>query len=144
MHLPSRPALPRPLLALLALPLAGLAPQPAAACHPEAYVGSICTTAGRCPRGTLEAAGQLLPIAQNSGLHAVLGTTYGGDGRNTFALPDLRGRSVVGSGSGNEAPAAGTVLHQAAGTPSRLGGARAASLALRQCIVQFGIIPPLD
>lgn len=36
--------------------------------------------------------GQLLPIAQNSVLFSILGTTYGGDGRTTFALPDLRGR----------------------------------------------------
>lgn len=53
-----------------------------------------------CPRGWAEAAGQLLPINQNTALFSLLGTTYGGDGRTTFALPDLRGRSVVGMNRG--------------------------------------------
>ncbi len=43
---------------------------------------------------------QLLPISANTALFSLFGTTYGGDGRNTFALPDLRGRSVVKVGSG--------------------------------------------
>lgn len=42
--------------------------------------------------------GQLLPISQNTALFSLLGTTYGGDGRTTFALPDLRGRMPVGTG----------------------------------------------
>jgi microcystin-dependent protein len=44
--------------------------------------------------------GQVLPISQYQELYAVIGTTYGGDGLNTFALPDLRGRVVVGAGQG--------------------------------------------
>ena len=44
--------------------------------------------------------GQLLAISQNSALFSLLGTTYGGDGRTTFALPDLRGRTPVHAGSG--------------------------------------------
>jgi microcystin-dependent protein len=44
--------------------------------------------------------GQLLPIASNSALFSLLGTIYGGDGRTTFALPDLRGRSIVHAGQG--------------------------------------------
>jgi len=44
--------------------------------------------------------GQLLPISQYTALFSLLGTTYGGDGRTTFALPDLRGRVVVGQGNG--------------------------------------------
>jgi microcystin-dependent protein len=44
------------------------------------------------PKGWAICAGQLLPINQNQALFALLGTTYGGDGRTTFALPDLRGR----------------------------------------------------
>lgn len=44
--------------------------------------------------------GQLLPIAQNTALFALLGTTFGGDGRTTFALPDLRGRVPISSGQG--------------------------------------------
>ena len=52
------------------------------------------------PRGWALCDGQLLPISQNQSLFALLGTTYGGDGRTTFALPDLRGRAVIGEGSG--------------------------------------------
>lgn len=51
-----------------------------------------------CPRGYAAAAGQLLPIAQNSALFSLYGTIYGGDGRTTFALPDLRGRVPVSQG----------------------------------------------
>ncbi|MEL6617818.1 MAG: tail fiber protein [Pseudomonadota bacterium] len=54
-----------------------------------------------CPRGWSEAAGQILPINSNQSLYALLGTTYGGDGRTTFALPDLRGRVSVNPGQGN-------------------------------------------
>jgi microcystin-dependent protein len=50
------------------------------------------------PRGWAFCAGQLLPINQNQALFALLGTTYGGDGRTTFALPDLRGRVPIGAG----------------------------------------------
>ena len=74
---------------------------PALACGPESYMGMICTTAATfCPRGTLEANGALLPIAQNTALFSLIGTMYGGDGRATFGLPDLRGRSMVGVGMG--------------------------------------------
>ena len=53
------------------------------------------------PRGWAFCNGQLLPIAQNTALFSLLGTTYGGDGQTTFALPDLRGRvpDVVRAGS---------------------------------------------
>src|SRR5918992_266953 len=50
------------------------------------------------PRGWAFCAGQLLPINQNQALFALLGTTYGGNGKTTFALPDLRGRVAVGAG----------------------------------------------
>jgi microcystin-dependent protein len=53
------------------------------------------------PRGWAICEGQLLPIAQNSALFSILGTTYGGDGRTTFGLPDLRGRVPMGAGQGN-------------------------------------------
>ena len=52
------------------------------------------------PRGWAFCNGQLLSIAQNTALFSLLGTTYGGDGRVTFGLPDLRGRSLVGYGNG--------------------------------------------
>lgn len=51
------------------------------------------------PRGYAQCNGQLLPIAQNQALYALLGTTYGGDGRTTFALPDLRSRVPIHKGT---------------------------------------------
>ena len=52
------------------------------------------------PQGWALCQGQLLPIAQNTALFALLGTTFGGDGRTTFGLPDFRGRTPVGAGTG--------------------------------------------
>ena len=52
------------------------------------------------PAGWAHCDGQILPIAQNSALFSLLGTTYGGDGRTSFGLPGLRGRSIVHVGSG--------------------------------------------
>jgi microcystin-dependent protein len=52
------------------------------------------------PRGWAFCAGQLLPISQNTALFSLLGTTYGGNGVTTFALPDLRGRVPIGQGQG--------------------------------------------
>lgn len=68
----------------------------------ECYLGEIAMFGFNfAPRGWAAAQGQLLPIAQNSALFSLLGTTYGGDGRTTFALPDMRGRVAVGTGTGN-------------------------------------------
>lgn len=53
-----------------------------------------------CPRDWTEANGQLLAISSNSALFSLYGTTYGGDGRTTFALPDLRGRAPIHTGQG--------------------------------------------
>jgi microcystin-dependent protein len=53
------------------------------------------------PRGWALCDGQLLPINQNQGLFSLLGTTFGGDGRVNFALPDLRGRTPIHVGSGH-------------------------------------------
>jgi microcystin-dependent protein len=67
----------------------------------EALIGEIKMFAGNfAPRGWAFCNGQLLPISQNSALFSILGTTYGGDGRTTFALPDLRGRVPIGPGNG--------------------------------------------
>jgi len=52
------------------------------------------------PRGWALCQGQLLSIASNTALFSLLGTTYGGDGRSTFALPDLRGRAAMSLGNG--------------------------------------------
>jgi microcystin-dependent protein len=53
------------------------------------------------PRGWAMCNGQFLPINQNQGLFSLLGTTYGGNGQTTFALPDLRGRAPMHVGSGH-------------------------------------------
>jgi len=53
-----------------------------------------------CPRGWSTAHGQIMSINQNQSLYSLLGTMYGGDGRTTFALPDLRGRAPIGIGQG--------------------------------------------
>lgn len=67
----------------------------------EAYMSMI--TAYACNfviRSWGACAGGLIAISQNGALYSLLGTTFGGDGRTTFALPDLRGRSPVGQGQG--------------------------------------------
>ncbi len=73
--------------------------QPAGA--QDCFIGEVRLFAGTfAPRGWAFAAGQLLSITQNTALFSIVGTTYGGDGRTTFALPDLRGRVPVGAGQG--------------------------------------------
>lgn len=67
----------------------------------EPFIGEITWVAFEyCPRGWADTNGQLLPIAQNTALFALLGTQYGGNGTTTFALPDLRGRKMVHVGTG--------------------------------------------
>jgi microcystin-dependent protein len=65
----------------------------------EPFIGEIrLVPFNFAPRGWAICDGQLLPINQNQALFALLGTEYGGDGRTTFALPDLRGRVALGAG----------------------------------------------
>ena len=67
----------------------------------EGMIGEVRMFAGNfAPRSWAKCEGQLLPISSNSALFSILGTTYGGDGRTTFALPDLRGRATIGPGNG--------------------------------------------
>jgi microcystin-dependent protein len=67
----------------------------------EPFIGMIVLFAGNfAPRNWAFCDGQLLSIAQNTALFSILGTTYGGDGRTTFALPDLRGRVPLGPRQG--------------------------------------------
>ena len=69
------------------------------------YLGELMTVAFNfAPRGWALCDGQLLPIASNTALFSLLGTAFGGDGRTTFALPDLRGRAGVGVGNGAGLP----------------------------------------
>lgn len=65
----------------------------------EVYIGMIFLFAGNfAPKGFQFCQGQLLAIQSNTALFSILGTTYGGDGVRTFALPDLRGRAAVSAG----------------------------------------------
>ena len=67
----------------------------------EPFLGEIAMFGGNfAPRGWAFCSGQLLPIASNEALFSLLGTTYGGDGRTTFALPDMRGRVPMHPGTG--------------------------------------------
>jgi microcystin-dependent protein len=78
------------------------------------YIAQITLFAGNfAPSNTMMCNGQLLSIAQNTALFALVGTTYGGNGTTTFAIPDLRGRAPIGTGTG---PGLSTIqLGQAAG-----------------------------
>lgn len=64
----------------------------------DAFMGTVLAVGFNYPpRGWLFCNGQTVPIQQNAAMFALLGTMYGGDGQNTFGIPDLRGRVVVGS-----------------------------------------------
>lgn len=67
----------------------------------DPFIGQIMAVAFNfAPNGWALCNGQLLSIAQNNALFALLGTTYGGNGTTTFALPDLRGKTLIGTGQG--------------------------------------------
>lgn len=109
----------RNLHAILAvgLSVAALSSASEASCSNESHLGAVCMTASTfCPRGTAEAKGQLLPISQNAALFSLLGTRFGGDGRNTFSLPDLQTAAPISAGSGE-------------------------GVAIKYCIVMQGIYP---
>jgi microcystin-dependent protein len=89
----------------------------------EPYLGQIaCFGFDFAPRGWLPADGRLMSISQNTALFSLLGTYYGGNGVNTFALPDLRGRVVIGAG---QSP--GQSLH----TQGEAGGAESVNLTVK-------------
>jgi microcystin-dependent protein len=67
----------------------------------EPFIGEIQLVGFNfAPVGWATCSGQLMAISQNTALFSLIGTTYGGDGESTFALPDLRGRRIVGAGQG--------------------------------------------
>ncbi len=83
----------------------------------EPFVGEIRLFGfPRIPNGWFACDGNLLPIAQNDVLFSLLGTTYGGDGVNTFAVPDLRGRLPVHQGTGPGLPS--VAIGQSSGSES--------------------------
>jgi len=108
------------------------------------YVGEIMTTAANfCPRGWLETDGQLLAIFEYDALFSLLGTYYGGDGRTTFALPDLRGKAVIGVGQAPGLPDYSQGSYVNNGTVNAKTGDQPVTpaLALKNCIAVVGIYP---
>lgn len=90
----------RNLLLSSAIALTSLAALSAPAMAEDPFIGQIKAFAFNfCPRNYAQASGQLLPIANNQALFSLYGTMYGGDGRTTFALPNLQGHYIVGPGS---------------------------------------------
>jgi microcystin-dependent protein len=84
----------------------------------EPFIGQIILFAGNFAiRGYAMCNGQILSIAQNTALFSILGTTYGGNGQTTFALPDLRGRVPIGPGQGPGLP--NVSLGEVSGTVSQ-------------------------
>jgi microcystin-dependent protein len=116
-----------------------------------AAIGTVITFAGNfAPAGYMLMEGQLLSISENETLFQLIGTTYGGDGQNTFALPDLRGRVVVGQGNGftmGQTFGGETDIITAANMPTTMGGGGQAisnyqpSIALNYLIALSGIFP---
>ena len=83
------------MVAMLGAPLA------ASACNTEPYIGSICTFSFNwCPQNYVPADGRQLAVREYQALFSLLAFTYGGNNVDQFAIPDLRGRSVVGAGAG--------------------------------------------
>jgi microcystin-dependent protein len=83
----------------------------------DQFLASITLFASNfAPQGYLFAAGQILSISSNTAVFSLVGTTYGGNGTSTFALPDLRGRAPIGQGQGPGL--SNYVLGQAGGTES--------------------------
>jgi len=71
----------------------------------DPFVGEVKIVGfGFPPRGWAFCDGRILPISQHAALFSLLGTTFGGDGRTTFGLPDTRGRSILGVGNGPGVP----------------------------------------
>lgn len=107
-----------------AVALAAASPVPPAAAAAEPFLGEIMFVAFKfCPRGWAKADGSELPIAQNTALFSLLGTTYGGDGQQTFKLPHLRKQ----------------VLAQ-----ERLSNGGVSTRTLMPCIALQGVFPPRD
>lgn len=114
----------------------------------EPFYGEIRAFAFNfCPRGWTKADGQLIKISLNSALFSLFGTYYGGDGRTTFGIPDMRGRHVVGTGKGPLFGDLGPGTRFGSDTIDlREGGNRAAAigdpdLALNFCVSLNGLYP---
>lgn len=114
---------------------------PDAHAYSEKYLGEVITVGFNfCPRGTMPANGQLLPIASYTALFSLYGTMYGGDGRSTFALPDLRGRMIVSDGQGPGLPP--HRMGQMGGGAEQGGSNQTPGyVTMKYCVVSQGIFP---
>lgn len=89
------------LFGMMAAVLFVLLPAGQAGADSDPFIAEVmCGGWNFCPRGWAECNGQILSIAQNTALFSLIGTTFGGDGRTTFGLPDLRGRAILHPGQG--------------------------------------------
>jgi len=106
----------------------------------DTFLGSLyCVAFNFAPVGFALCDGSLLPISQNTALFSLLGTTYGGDGRTTFALPDLRGRAPIGMG---QRPGhANHVLGEVGGEAPTPVGAHKERITMNWIIATQGIFP---
>jgi microcystin-dependent protein len=125
----------------------------------QPYVGEIRMFAGNfAPAGWAFCAGQLVPIFENETLFQLIGTTYGGDGESTFALPDLRGRIPVHQGQGytigetggseevtltlNQIPLHTHTLFASAGPAEPTAGPNGSLLAASPANTPYSVVPP--
>lgn len=110
----------------------------------EPFIGQIMLFAGNfAPRGWALCDGTLLDIQANSALFSILGTTYGGNGTTTFALPDLRGRAAlhVGDASDLNAVTLGQKVEPQKFTKARGDASTLPGLGLNYCIALSGLYP---
>ena len=108
----------------------------------EPFVGEIrLFSMNFSPKGWAACEGQLLPINQNQTLYSLLGTTYGGDGRVNFALPDLRGRIPVGVGQAPGVPSSQDLGQQNVRLAQGAQTEEPGVLGLTYCIAVAGIYP---
>lgn len=112
----------------------------------DPLLGQIMFFGGNfCPRNWTAANGQLLPISQHTALFSLFGTMYGGDGRTTFALPDLRGRSIIGTGTGYglNPVDSGQFKGWPAGEDGVSGSGEqiSPSLGIKTCVALHGVYP---
>lgn len=115
----------------------------------DPYIGEIRMVGFNFPpQGWVQCNGQLLPIMQNQALFALLGTTYGGDGRSTFAVPDLRGRLPIHPSQ--SAPGVTDIQQGQKGgvpyvtlTPANMPYVATGSLSVAQSTTGVGVKTPL-
>ncbi|NNE20986.1 MAG: phage tail protein [Rhizobiales bacterium] len=124
-----------------------IVPGASSAVRAEPFVGQIMMTGTNfCPRGWAEANGQLLAVPQNDALFSLFGTMYGGDGRTTFGLPDLRGRVAISKGDGpgltpRRQGSRGGLEQVTASAGSRQVGVGLPFFTVTYCVALVGIYP---